>query len=89
MTTEREAFEAWYYSDEDHDLTDNAPSIDDVDAHHKYWMLAAWQASRKVALEDAAAALGRSHGASLCYKGVLPRVSRVRAGDEKSNDGLR
>ena len=46
------AFEAWYRSDEDKDLTDNAPSIDDLDAHHKYWMLAAWEASRKQTLAE-------------------------------------
>ena len=50
----KSAFEAWYRSDEDKDLTDNAPSIDDLDAHHKYWMLAAWEASRRQALEEAA-----------------------------------
>lgn len=50
----RAAFEAWYRSD-DTDLTDNAPSIDDIDAHHKYWMFAAWEASRKQAFEEAAA----------------------------------
>lgn len=48
----RAAFEAWYRSDEDKDLTDNAPSIDDLDAHHKYWMLAAWEASRRQALAE-------------------------------------
>ena len=48
----RAAFEAWYRSDEDKDLTDNAPSIDDLDAHHKYWMLAAWEASRKQTLAE-------------------------------------
>ena len=50
----RAAFEAWYRSD-DTDLTDNAPSIDDIDAHHKYWMFAAWEASRKQAFKEAAA----------------------------------
>ena len=74
--TEREAFEAWYYSDADHDLADGAPSIDDVDAHHKYWMLAAWQASRKAALEDAAVALEKSDVSKLL---ATPDILRMAA----------
>lgn len=52
--TERDAFEAWYRT-EDADLEDSSPSGTDFDAQHMYWLRATWQASRKQALEDAAA----------------------------------
>jgi len=51
----REAFEKWCRTD-DEDLEDGSPSPHDYDAHHKYWLYAAWQASRKQALEEAAKA---------------------------------
>lgn len=76
------AFEAWYRSDEDKDLTDNAPSIDDLDAHHKYWMLAAWEASRKQTLAEpeqpARVPLTNAQIKSSAYDhGALPEVITV------------
>jgi len=46
-------FEEWYSLD-DADLEDNAPSTYDFDSHHKYWLKAAFDAGRKQALEEAA-----------------------------------
>jgi len=44
-------FEEWY-SLEDTELEDNAPSTYDFDSHHKYWLKAAFDAGRKQALEE-------------------------------------
>jgi hypothetical protein len=70
MTTEREAFEAWW-GESPVELT---PLVNQsTQDKHNAWVWLAWQASRKVALEDAAEYLE-----SRRYYGLAEHVKEMK-----------